>query len=129
MAWLPGQTLAGSGVDVANPQSSPSRFTTAAHIRVPLNKPPTVPPIGPVKPGAALSWFLRSASLGSPLQSAAKALGSRQTANSQPIRILFILIILLTPSRCVAHSSPEPFVRGSNTIPSSPPVGQIGRAH
>src|SRR5262245_18848829 len=99
MAWLPGQTLAGSGVEVAYAQISPSRLTTAAHIRVPLNKPPTVPPIGPVKPGAAWSCFLRSASLGRPLQLAANRLICIQSANNEQIRIFFIII--LPPLRCV----------------------------
>src|SRR5262245_20608187 len=100
MAWLPGQTLAGSGVEVAYAQISPSRLTTAAHIRVPLNKPPTVPPIEPVKPGAAWSCFLRSASLGRPLQLAANRLISIQTVNNDPIRIFFMIILVPFPLCC-----------------------------
>src|SRR3989441_11215081 len=33
IAWLPGHTLVGSAVDVANAQSCPLRFTTAAQDR------------------------------------------------------------------------------------------------
>src|SRR5947209_14414275 len=44
IAWLPGHTLVGSPVDVANAQSCPLRFTTAAHISVPWNRPPASPP-------------------------------------------------------------------------------------
>src|SRR5439155_14704915 len=43
IAWLPGHTCVGSSVDVANAHSSPLRFTTAPHTRVPWNSPPASP--------------------------------------------------------------------------------------
>src|SRR6266850_3234189 len=64
MAWLPGHTCVGSLVDVTKVHTSPSRFTTAPHIRVPLKSPPTVPPDVWAEMRNALSWF----SLGKPWQ-------------------------------------------------------------
>jgi hypothetical protein len=42
IAWLPGQTFPGLAVEVVNEQISPSLFTTAPHMRVPSNRPPTM---------------------------------------------------------------------------------------
>src|SRR6185436_2928624 len=50
IAWLPGQTCDGSPVDVAAAQNSPSRFTTAAHIRSPWKRPPASPPLEGAEP-------------------------------------------------------------------------------
>jgi hypothetical protein len=60
IAWLPGQTCVGSSVDVVYAQISPARLTTAAHMRVPLNRPPADPPAA----GAAARTAFSSCAVG-----------------------------------------------------------------
>src|SRR6266568_538959 len=67
IAWLPGHTCVASAIDVAKAQSSPLRFTTAAHMRVPLNSPPASPPCD----GAATRSCLSCPAEGTPEQFAA----------------------------------------------------------
>src|SRR5215204_6058461 len=62
IAWLPGQTCVRSDVDVLAAQNSPSRSTTAPHIR----SPPNSPPIGRSVCAASCSSFLSSKAFGSP---------------------------------------------------------------
>src|SRR5215470_459690 len=64
-------------MDVANAQISPSRFTTAPHIRAPLNNPPAsalAAPAGTLWPGAWLRKAFNCDALGTSWQFAAIAL-------------------------------------------------------
>src|SRR5205085_2885915 len=71
IAWLPGHTCVGSDLEAAAAHTSPARFTTAAHIRVPLKRPPmgpaaTLPSVaaGATKFKNAVSWL----AVGNPAQ-------------------------------------------------------------
>src|SRR5215471_6520976 len=78
MAWLPGHTNRGSDVEVLKAHNSPSALTTAAHMRVPPNNPPTVPYFAtPLALAEFTRKLRRSAAEGNPLQSGPSAIASR----------------------------------------------------
>ena len=99
MAWLPGQTCVGSACDVVNVQISPSRLTTAAHIRAPLNKPPAV------GLAASMSFCLNSLWLGSSVQFAAKRVPIIETPNTQQKTTNFRTILNILRSYLKVDSS------------------------
>src|SRR4249919_12463 len=101
MAWLPGQTCVGSAVFVAELQSSPFLLTMAAHIRVPLNKPPILG-----EAPAATNFSINAEVLGRPLHA---PLSSAFTIRLDPIptssnKHRAILFNMYPPKFCLGNS-------------------------
>src|SRR5687768_311304 len=89
MAWLPGHTCVGSAVVVIYAQISPSRFTTAPHIRAPPKRPPAFGSFA----AASIAWR-NSEAEGTSLQFAAAAsVAEHNAAATSTPRIFFIALL------------------------------------